>query len=113
MQNETRHMEVAGLVFSAIAFVNEAIKTGTTLARIFRDCDEAGKRIHDVTVRLDAQKYTLVLWRRAWEAKASPKKPAGGPWRMATVSCWGKGGYLKVTRPLAQLNCTLARPSER
>ena len=59
-------MDVAGLVFSATAFVNEASKTGTILARIFRDFDDAGKNVHDAIVRLDARKYTPRLWQKAW-----------------------------------------------
>ena len=55
-------------------------------------------------MRLDAQKYTLVLWRRAWETKASAKKPTGGTIENGYRLLWGEEGYPMVIKSLAQLN---------
>jgi hypothetical protein len=65
-----QRMEAAGLVISALGFVDLAIKNGTTLARVFRDSSEAGKQVVNATQRLEAQKYTLELWQRTWNKKA-------------------------------------------
>jgi hypothetical protein len=97
-------MDVAGLTFSAIAFVDQAIKTGTTLAKIFRDCGDAGKHVYNATVRLEAQKYTLELWKKAWKAKALTKQSTGGALEDGYRRLWGEEGYAMVLKSLAQLN---------
>jgi hypothetical protein len=95
-------MEVAGLTISAIAFVDSAIKSGTTLARVFRDSGDAGKQVYNATQRLETQKYTLELWKRAWQAKARQQQST--TLEDGYRHLWGEEGHEIIVKCLAQLN---------
>jgi len=95
-------MDVVGLTLSAIGFVDSAIKSGTTLARIFKDCGDAGKQVYNATQRLEAQKYTLELWQRAWENKAKQQHKTTVEDGLQYV--WGDNGYEMIRKCLAQVN---------
>ncbi|KAF2494482.1 hypothetical protein BU16DRAFT_589361 [Lophium mytilinum] len=95
-------MEVAGLVISAIGFVDLAIKNGTTLARLFRDSSQAGKQLVNATQRLEAQKYTLELWQRTWNTKARQRHKDN--LEDGFKDLWGEEGCEMALKCLAQLN---------
>lgn len=95
-------MEVAGLLLSAISFVDSAAKTGSMLAQLFKDSEDAGKHVYNAAQRLEAQKYTLELWQGIWTAKAQRKlKPTVEDGLRET---WGDEGYAIILKCLAQLN---------
>jgi hypothetical protein len=103
-------MDVVGLALSAIAFVDSAIESGTTLARIFRDCGDAGKQMCNAIQRLEAQKYTLTLWKRSWEAKARQQQQQQQLQQQGTTiddayrHLWGFEGHMIILKCLGQLN---------
>ncbi|KAF2802211.1 uncharacterized protein BDZ99DRAFT_468995 [Mytilinidion resinicola] len=95
-------MEVAGLVISAIGFVDLAIKNGTTLARVLRDSSQAANQVVNATQRLEAQKYTLELWQRTWNTKARQRRKDN--LEDGFKDLWGEEGYEMTLKCLAQLN---------
>jgi hypothetical protein len=95
-------MEVVAFTLSAIGFVDSAIKSGTSLARIFKDCGDAGKHISNATQRLEAQKYTLELWQKVWERKA--KQQQRPTVEDSLRNLWGENGYEMIRKCLAQVN---------
>lgn len=97
-------MDIAGLTFSAIAFVEQAIKTGTFLAKTFKDSGEAGKNVYNAVQRLEAQKYTLELWGRSWQAKARLQQPISGSIEDGYYKIWGESGHTMIVKSLGQLN---------
>lgn len=66
-------MEVARLVVTAIEFVDQAIQNGTVIARVFKNSNHAGEKELSAVQRLEAQRYTLELWQRIWDAKAAAR----------------------------------------
>lgn len=102
-------MEVAGLVFGAIGFVDQAIKNGTTIAKVFRDSSTAGKQVLNTTQRLEAQRYTLDLWQRTWNSKAQQRAKA--TLEDGFRDLWGMDGYEMITKCLAQLSVKFGEAS--
>src|SRR6266480_2302529 len=94
-------MEVASLVISAVAFLDQAVKTGTTLSKLARTYPDAGRQIHNATRRLEAQRYTLQLWQNIWKQKATKDS---APLAENFVQLWGADGYDMILKALAQLN---------
>ncbi|KAH7065861.1 hypothetical protein BKA63DRAFT_572007 [Paraphoma chrysanthemicola] len=95
-------MEVAGLVLTALAFVDQAIKSGTILARLSREYPEAQNQISNAAIRLEAQRYTLKLWHASWAMKAEPQRPAALADKFKVM--WGDNGYDLILKCLTQLN---------
>jgi hypothetical protein len=95
-------MDVAGLAISAIGFGGSAIKAGTTLYKLFKDCGDAGKHVYNATQRLKTQQFTLELWKRTWEAKAMQQHKATA--EDGFNHLWGEKGYEMIVQCLAQLN---------
>ncbi|KAH7075999.1 hypothetical protein FB567DRAFT_583159 [Paraphoma chrysanthemicola] len=95
-------MEVAGLVLTAVAFVDQAIKSGTVLARLSREYPEAQNQISNAALRLEAQRYTLKLWYASWAMKAEPQRPAALADKFRVM--WGDKGYDLILKCLTQLN---------
>ncbi|KAF2731514.1 hypothetical protein EJ04DRAFT_610410 [Polyplosphaeria fusca] len=97
-----RRMEVAGLVLTAVAFVDQAIKLGSALAKLAREIPGAGTQISNAAIRLEAQRYTLKLWHASWLDKAERQRPAPLADRFRTV--WGEDGYDLILKCFTQIN---------
>jgi hypothetical protein len=95
-------MEVAGLVISAVGFVDLGIRSGSTLAKVFRNCGDAGKQMSNTTERLEAQKFTLELWERRWQEKA--RQQHNTTLEDGYRQVWGEEGEVIIVKCLAQLN---------
>ncbi|CAD6593933.1 MAG: hypothetical protein ASARMPRED_008230 [Alectoria sarmentosa] len=103
-------MEVAGIVFAALGFVNQAINTGTFLSKLSRDVPEVGMRIVSATTRLEAQQYTLQLWHKKWAYRAeSLRQSTTGAVDQEELykTIWGGQGYAMIIQCLAQSSVKL------
>lgn len=95
-------MEVARLVVTAIEFVDQAIQNGTVIARVFKNTNHAGEKELSAVQRLEAQRYTLELWQRIWDAKAAARHR--DTLEEGFQDIWGDKGYKITIKCLAQLN---------
>jgi len=95
-------MEVVGLVITAVAFVDQAVKTGSILVRLARAYPDAGHQISNAAARLEAQRYTLKLWQDAWMQKAERQRPVALADKFRAM--WGSDGYDIILKCLTQLN---------
>jgi hypothetical protein len=95
-------MEVAGLILTAIAFLDPAIRAGKALSEVAKDYPTAGKQIHNATRRLEAQKYTLQVWESTWTRRALGHRKHNIEDGYREI--WGSEGYSMVVNCLVQLN---------
>jgi hypothetical protein len=107
-------MNVAGFVFAALEFVEQAIKAGTLLRQVASNYSAAGRAIHSIEVRLKAQKYTLELWHSIWIQKANKVSSVafmeeGADGELRTI--WGEDGYRAIMECLGQVNVKLGEAS--
>jgi len=103
-------MDIAGFVFAALGFVEQAIKAGILLRQVASNYSTAGRAIHSIEVRLKAQKYTLELWHSIWIQKANKFSSVafmeeGADGELRTI--WGEEGYGAIMECLGQVNVKL------
>lgn len=67
-------MDIAGIVFAALGFVNQTINTGTFLSKLAHDVPDIEISIVSATTRLEAQQYTLQLWHQKWAHRAITRR---------------------------------------
>jgi hypothetical protein len=96
-------MEIASMVLSGLTFVDQAIKSGHSLAIIARDYRDVGDRLVSSWVRLENQKLSLETWDNIWKAKASFTTDGEEGYRRI----WGDRGYTAVLECLGQVRRNL------
>jgi len=91
------------MVLSGLTFVDQAIKSGHSLAIIARDYRDVGDRLVSSWVRLENQKLSLETWDNIWKAKASFTTDGEEGYRRI----WGDRGYTAVLECLGQVRRNL------
>ena len=95
-------MEVAGLLLSAIALLDPAIKAGKALYEVSGSNPAVARQVINTTRRLEAQRYSLKIWESTWTKKALSR---GRPSLEDTFQeLWGSNGYEIILQCLVQLN---------
>src|SRR5262245_5275706 len=95
-------MEVAGLLLSAIALLEPAIKAGKVLYEVSGGNPVVARQISNTTRRLEAQRYSLKIWESTWTKKALNLGKAS--LEDSFQELWGSSGYEIILQCLVQLN---------
>ncbi|KAK0508309.1 hypothetical protein JMJ35_009393 [Cladonia borealis] len=107
-------MEVAGIVFAALGFLNQAINTSALLSKLAHDTSGIGTKMVSATTRLNAQRLALQLWHEKWANKVGRTHETSITTANREVlyqRIWGLDGYKMIVQCLAQLSIKMGEAS--
>ena len=107
-------MEVAGIVFAALGFLNQAVDRSAFLSKLAHDASGIGTKMVSATTRLNAQRLALQLWHEKWANKVGCTHETSittANMEILYQRIWGFDEYKMIVQCLAQLSMKMGEAS--